>query len=255
MKDGKQQLPSSVSQLTFSKPDTSTPSDDALVEIINKMITTCRNQDDCFFGDYLTLREMNAQSGKKTGQNFVATLLNVVNAATNYNKKLNFVQMRFLSELIFEKFSYLKETEITLFFYLLFSQAQKDTFYGALEIETIMEKLTDFVRVRRAKAIERRDIKLQNEKLEREKINGISWQQHCSQKGIVESETPIGKLVLGIGRETPKDTGESIRKSAEELVNNRWGYNEITMKKAIEAFTNRYGYSPEYILTNNDGTE
>lgn len=212
------------------------------------MLEICVDSDDCWFGDYPTLKEVVEQSSKGVALGFIGSLLFMTNEATNYGSKLNGIQISMLSKLIFEKFSYLKITELMMFFRWLFWCAQKDTFYGSLESETIMHMLTKFVREKRGNTIAQREKRLFKERLEREKSNSIDWQDYCTRKGIDPSENPIGKIIVGLEKKVSKDTAESIMQSAEELLNNKWGYDNDTIIDARRSFVSRYGYTPEDYL-------
>lgn len=214
------------------------------------MLSISKDKDDCFFGIHPTLREMNASTRKKVAQFHVSTLLSVINEATNYRSKFNSLQIDILSELIYDKFSYLKDTEITLFFYNIFRRAQKDTFYNSLEIETIMEELTRFVLDVRGKAIREHDEQLALKKIEAEKEKYITWEEYCVKKGMSVKTEPIEMLAKFFNFRTPrsKDTVESISKTATTIIENKEGYDEDSLIKIRSAFTRRYGYTPEDFL-------
>lgn len=212
------------------------------------MLSTCKNREECHFGDHKTLRELNLENGLKVGQGMVATYLYLLNVATNYKVKLSDLQISMLSETIYDKFFYLKDTEVMLFFSDFYKNVNSDVFFRSIEPNTIITMLTKWVRVKRSAAIEQHDKKLHSERLDSEMADSVSWEQYNIQKGIDEKDSPIGRISAGLACKANKETDESIRKSAEELVNNRWGYDKETMKKARKAFVIRYNYAPEYIL-------
>ena len=234
-------------------PQTSEKSltDEYMLNIWKKMLSISKDKDDCFFGIHPTLREMNASTRKKVAQFHVSTLLIVINEATNYKSKFNSLQIDMLSELIYDKFSYLKETEITLFFYYLFRRAQKDTFYNSLEIETIMEELTRFVVDVRGKAIREHDEQLALKKIEAEKEKYITWEEYCVRRGISVTTEPIEMLSKSFSYKihcSAKDSVESVTKAATAIIENKEGFDEDTLIKIRSAFTRRYGYTPEDFL-------
>lgn len=233
-------------------PQTSEKSltDEDMLKTWKKMLSISKDKDDCFFGIHPTLREMNASTKKKVAQFHVSTLLSVINEATNYRSKFNSLQIDILSELIYDKFSYLKDTEITLFFYNIFRRAQKDTFYNSLEIETIMEELTRFIVVVRGKAIREHDEQLALKKKEAEKEKYITWEEYCVKKGMSVKTEPIEMLAKFYNFRThrSKDTVESISKTATAIIENKEGYDEDSLIKIRSAFTRRYGYTPEDFL-------
>lgn len=216
------------------------------------MIATCKNREDCLFGEHKTLRELNQEKGVKVGQGIVATYLYLLNVASNYKVKLSDLQIKLLGETIYDKFFYLKETEVMLFFNDYFKYVNSDEFYGAIEPKTITAMLTKWVRTTRANAIYQHDKKLNKERLESEKGDCVSWEQYSVLKEVDQSNSPIGRIAAGLGSKTDKDLSETIRKSAEELVNNRWGYTQKEMEIARKSFITRYGSAPEYYLKQHD---
>lgn len=224
---------------------------EAMLKAWKKMLTISKDKDDCFFGNHPTLREMNVSTGRKVAQFHVSTLLCVVNEATNYKTKFSELQINMLTELIYDKFSYLKDTEITLFFYELFRHANKDLFYGSLEIETIMEELTRFVLEMRGQAIQDHDEQLALEKIEAEKDQYITWEELCNRKGMAVTTEPTEMLARRLNNKNHHpaiDTVESITKSATTIIQNNDGYDEATLVEFRSAFTRRYGYTPEDFL-------
>ncbi len=223
--------------------------DEDYLRIFSYMMGTCRNTEDCLFGNHPTLRELNLQTGVKAGQGVIATYLNMLNVATNYKLKLNEIQISMLSQMIYEKFSYLKETEVALFFYYFFKHPDSESFYGAIEMETVMAKLTKWVREKRGTAICRRDKLLSQQRKEEEKSYLMTWEEFCQQNGNNSADNPKDRILSGFGkRKIPQDTKESITESALALIDNKWGYNDDTMMDARRSFVCRYGYTPEDYL-------
>ena len=224
-------------------------SDDDYVRIHSKMLSTCRNREDCHFGNYKTLKELNKEKGLKVGQGMVATYLYLLNVATNYKVKLSDLQVKLLSETIYDSFFYLKETEVMLFFSDYYKYVNSDEFYGAIEPKTITTMLTKWVRVTRGKAIWEHENLLKQQKKELEKPYLMTWEEFSRENGNDSSGNPIERFLSGFGkRNVPQDTKESITESAQALIENRWGYDDDAMMNARRAFVCRYGYTPEDYL-------
>lgn len=223
--------------------------DEDYLRIFSKMLTACRNREDCWFGDHLTLQELNHANGCKAGQGVVATYLYMLNVATNHKIKLDDLQVRMLSEMIFSKFFYLKDTEIMLFFHDYFKYLSSDKFYGSIEFKTLMDMLTEWVREKRGTAICRHDELLAQQRKEEEKPYLMTWEEFCHQNGNNSSDNPKDRILSGFGkRKVPQDTKESITESALALIENKWGYDDDTMRDARRSFMYRYGYTPEDYL-------
>jgi len=221
--------------------------DEDYVKFWNTMVSLCRNPEDCLFGNHPTLRELNLQTGVKAGQGVIATYLNMLNVATNYKLKLNEIQISMLSQMIYEKYFYLKETEVALFFYYFFKHPDSESFFGAIEMETVMAMLTKWVRRKRGAAIEQHDKLLDQQRKEDEKPYLLTWEEFCNKNGKDSSDSPISRILSGKCK-VPKDTKESITESAQALIENRWGYDDDAMMNARRAFVCRYGYTPEDYL-------
>ena len=179
----------------------------------------------------------------------VSTYLELLNATTNYKVKLSRLQIKMLSQTIYDKFFYLKDTELMLFFSDYYKYSNSDEFFGALEPKTITTMLTRWVRVTRGRAIEQHDKLLSQQRKEEEKPFLVTWEEYVTQSKSISSENPLDRFFSGFGKnKAPKDTQESITESAQALVNNKWGYDDYAMMNARRSFVMRYGYTPEDYL-------
>ena len=107
-----------------------------------KMRSVCKDREDCLFGNYPTLQEMN-NNCRGSGLAAISKCLDLMNVYTNYRAKLNLMQTLMLSQTIFDKFFYLKETELMLFFSDFYKYMNSDEFYGSIEPKTITTMLTN----------------------------------------------------------------------------------------------------------------
>ena len=213
-----------------------------------KMISVCKDRDDCLFGVHPTLLEMN-ESCKGSGLAAISKCLDLMNVATNYKVKLDVIQVAMATEMIYSKFFYLKETEIMLFFHDYFMYLGSDEFYGSIEPKTIIDMLTKWVREKRGMAISRHEELLAQQRKEEEKPYLMTWEEFCHKNGNNSSNNPKDRILSGFGkRKVPQDTKESITESALAIIENKWGYDNDTMMDARRSFTYRYGYTPEDYL-------
>lgn len=212
-----------------------------------KMRSVCKDREDCLFGNHPTLLEMN-KSCKGSGLAAISKCLDMMNVYTN-KVKLDTLQIIELSQTIFDKFFYLKETEIMLFFTDYFRYSNSEEFYGAIEPKTITTMLTKWVRVKRGIAITLHDQYLRQQKKEEEKALLMTWEEYSHYKECCSSETPLDRFFSGFGKsKVPEDTKESITESAQALRENKWGYDDNAMMNARRSFVRRYGYTPEDYL-------
>lgn len=210
-----------------------------------KMLSVCSDRDDCLFGEHSTLQEMN-NNCRGSGLAAISKLLDLMNVFTN-KAKLDQLQNLTLSQTIYDKFFYLKETEVMLFFCDYYKYSSSDDFYGSLEPKTITMMLTKWVRVTRGAAIEQHDKLLDLQRKEEEKPYLLTWEEFCSKNGKDSSDSPISRILSGKCK-VPKDTKESIIESAQALIENKWGYDDDAIMNARRAFVCRYGYTPEDYL-------
>lgn len=224
-------------------------SDEDYLQIFNNMMNTCEDREDCWFGAYPTLKELNQKNGVKAGQGIIATYLYLLNFATNHKVKLSDAQVRVISETVYSKFFYLKETEIMLFFHDYFLYLNSDKFFGSIEFKTIMDMFTIFVREKRGTAICRHDELLVQQRKEEEKPYLMPWEEFCQENRNNSSDSPKDRILSAFGkREVPQDSKESIAESALSLIENKWNYDDDTMMDARRSFVCRYGYTPEDFL-------
>ena len=92
-----------------------------------KMLSVCSDRDDCLFGEHSTLQEMN-NNCRGSGLAAISKLLDLMNVFTN-KAKLDQLQNLTLSQTIYDKFFYLKETEVMLFFCDYYKYSSSDDFY------------------------------------------------------------------------------------------------------------------------------
>lgn len=171
-----------------------------------------------------------------------------MNVYTN-KVKLDTLQIIELSQTIFGKFFYLKETEIMLFFSDYYRAGNSNEFYGALEPNTIVTMLTKWVREKRGMAITDHDLLMKEMNKENEKPFLVTWEEFCRDNGNSSSEKPLDRLISGLDhRKVAKYTKESITESAQALIDNKWEYDDETMINARRSFMYRYGYTPEDYL-------
>lgn len=210
------------------------------------MLAICRDREDCFFGNHPTLSELNQQC-EGLGLGVIGNFLEILNSASNYKVKLSQLQILMLSSLIYEKFSYLKETELMLFFYDFFRKFSEDRFFGSIETKTIMNMLTEWVREEQGKAIFKYDRKMRKEKESKE--TNMNWKVYCQRNGLEESESPIREILSRLDKpKASNDTKESITNYAMSLIDNKFGFDNETMVSARRTFILRYGCTPEEYL-------
>ena len=234
-----EELPSSSSSELLTKKESEVYSN------WEKMLEICEDREDCFFGNHQTLFELN-QRCEGSGLAVIGNFLELINVTSNYKIKLSDLQIVMLSTLIYNKFSYLKDTEIMLFFHDYFLIFSEERFFGSIEMKTIINMLKEWVREKRGRAILEHDRQIKRRKEEENKQLRMSWNEYCQVNGIESSDSPIQKILNNLDKPiVPKDTKESISNSAKALIENKLDFGDEAMVKARRAFILRYGYTPE----------
>jgi len=156
-------------------------------------IRICAYTDVCLFGDYPTLADLSLAFSKNTPVVWLVPQLFDLSEYCGCKEKLTKWQLEQCATIIAQTYSFLKITEIMLFFYQ-FKQAKYGKFYGAVDPLTIMTSLKDFV-------VERNDAYRRKEQEEREKAENkskkesITWEEYCK-RNIKDRKNPFDTIKL-----------------------------------------------------------
>lgn len=215
----------------------------------------------CYFGNVPTLAHLNAAYLSNTAQQWLVAQLFDLSEFAGARDKLNDNQLRQLAQIIVTQYPYLRVTELMLFFYY-FKLGKYAEFYGTVDPMAITKSLREFMRERNA-AKYKYQKEMEALKEEQDKLNAISLEEYCKKKNIKpEDWNPYIRRVLPssdeVGKEQvqeaffsakPKeDNVADVLKSAHGTVDNIFGLDSDTHGKMVDAFTKRYGMTPqEYI--------
>lgn len=151
------------------------------------------NKDDCYFGNYPTLAELNRAYNPKTAQAWLIPQLTDLSEFAGAKGKLTDNQLIQCAEIIATDYYYLKVSELMLFFSRL-KRSKYGRFYGAIDPMIILSSLDDFLQERsyayETKASEER--RRANEKSMR---NAISWEEYQKRKGIENKKSPLKRII------------------------------------------------------------
>lgn len=216
----------------------------------DKQIDICRNPDDCWFGCYPTLNQVDMFYGLYTAEMWLTAQLNNLMEYCGCKVKLNELQLDELSVIIYSNFGYLRISEIMYFFWN-FKAGKFEKFYGAMDPIKIMESLEAFVDNMRAPAYDVEERKIQKEYEDSCRSFSITEKEYLEGKGVSCTESMIDK----ISRRKPtkphktfEDNDNEVLDSALALVNNRYGYTTEILSVFCKAWEKAHGINPaEYV--------
>lgn len=213
-----------------------------------------RNIHDCYFGDYPTLGELNATYSSKTAQAWLVPQLVDLSEYCGVREKFTTNQLSQCSDIIASDYSYLKVSEIMLFF-ARFKRCYYGRFYGSVDPLIIIEALKEFCRERNIAYYEQ--YRKDEEKKNLASIeNACSWEDYKKANGHVSNLSSIG-ISSFVTQSSPvncncskKFFDDEMRKIAKMLIDNIYGCDAKVVNIMKETFTKKYGCSPESCLSN-----
>lgn len=152
------------------------------------------NIDDCYFGDYPTLVELNRTYTPQTAQAWIIPQLTDLSEYCGAKEKFTTNQLRQCSEIIASDYYYLKVSELMLFF-ARFKRCCYGRFYGTVDPLIITEALKEFCRERNIAYCEQAR-KEREQNLKESRKNACTWEEYLRQKGEKQRPSPLfGKQV------------------------------------------------------------
>lgn len=125
------------------------------------------NIDECLWGDYPTLSDLNEAYGNGMSELWLATLMPIISEFSGSKEKLSDIQLDFLVQTIVQGYGFLKVTEIFLFI-RLFMAGKYGKFFGGVDPLTITSSLKDFVDNYRSENLKRINEEMKRKALEEE---------------------------------------------------------------------------------------
>lgn len=128
----------------------------------SKQFSLCCNAEDCHFGDYPTLAEIDATYGAKSAAYWLVPQLLDLSEYCGCRDKLTGAVLKQCAELIAQEYKHLKVTEMLLFF-RRFKSGRYGHFYAVVDPLVITEALGTFSR-------ERADAQAERQRRERDPV-------------------------------------------------------------------------------------
>lgn len=219
----------------------------------DSQMVLCKNPQNCWFGNYPTLADINRLFGDNISEDWLTAQLDNLMSYCGCKEKLNESQLYELPGLISSNYSYLRITEMMLFFWY-FKCGRYERFYGVMDPLKIMTSLETFVSVTRAEAYAAKEKEIESEYRKSYKESAITEEEYLKNKGMATADSKFGKIVI-----TPSVTKKlsfeqkrpDILDSALALTNNTYGFAGDVLAKMCESWKAKYGCSPEEYVINN----
>ena len=221
-------------------------------------------QEECFFGDYPALSELDRQFNGRFSAAWLMFHLHDLSEYCGCKEKLSGRVLKQCASVIATEFHYLKVSEVMLFFHW-FKTGRYGRFYGSVDPLVITTSIRDFLK-ERATAYERHEREERERKREEERKDAVSWEEYCKmQEDALRAEGKNEEADTWKGRkhpmqavysnnkglENPKDEAKDIVKIIKSFLNNPEA-NEEAKKVFCQSFKKKYGYTPqEYIEKHN----
>jgi len=169
--------------------------DNSIMRVCNILMNSVvfKGVDECFFGDYPTISEMNAAYHKRMAIVILMSQLSSLSEYCGCKNKLDNAQLEQCAEIIGLTYPYLKISELALFF-ARFKAAKYGHFYGAVDPLVITSALRTFIRERNDAYFEINAL-IQEQKNEESKKKAISWEEYCQRNGIKGRKSPLSIYV------------------------------------------------------------
>ena len=208
-----------------------------------------KNIQDCYFGDYPTLGELNGTYTPKTAQAWLIPQLLDLSEYCGVKEKFTTNQLSQCSEIIANDYFYLKVSELMLFF-SRFKRGCYGRFWGAVDPLIITEALKEFCRERNIAYYDQAEKEEEN-KLREGTKNSCTWEEYSESSGqkgkpLPSSNEPDNPLYAKIRKGGKKSNEEErILGIAKSLTGNLYKCDMNTLSAMKTAFRIKYGHTPE----------
>ena len=208
-----------------------------------------KNIQDCYFGDYPTLGELNGTYTPKTAQAWLIPQLLDLSEYCGVKEKFTTNQLSQCSEIIANDYFYLKVSELMLFF-SRFKRGCYGRFWGAVDPLIITEALKEFCRERNIAYYDQAEKEEEN-KLREGTKNSCTWEEYAESSGQKgkplpssnESDNPYYARMRKEGKKSNEE--ERILGIAKSLTGNLYKCDMNTLSTMKTAFRIKYGHTPE----------
>lgn len=203
------------------------------------------NVDECYFGDYPTLAQLNKGYDKKFPVVWLMTHLHNLSEYCGCKDKLSGTALSQCAIVIATEYYFLKTTELILFFHR-FKSGKYGGFYGSVDPLIITKSLRDFLK-ERSFAYEIHEREEQRRKDEESRKDAVSWEEYREKFFPRDGVHPFERSYMQHPPFKSEEDTENIKSVARNILED-----PIAESKEffIKAFLKKYGCTPQdYIET------
>ena len=199
----------------------------------------CKDEDNCFFGDFPTLATINEGYGQNAAFAWLVPQLYNLSEYCGCKDKLQGEPLEECADVIAMDFYWLKISELMLFFHR-FKSGRYGRFYGSVDPLVITTSLREFLK-------ERNDTYFRHEqenayRKESSMPGTVSWEEYCDKKGIEGRKTISERLTTTIDKEQVKEASKESREDIYNMAQSLLMENDKNVLEAFDrVFKKKYG--------------
>lgn len=210
----------------------------------------CKDVELCLLGDAPTLAELNETYGEMSSAMWLVPQLFNLSEFCGCKTRLDEKQLEECACVVATEFSFLKVSEMMLFFYR-FKSGKYGRFYGIVDpiiITTSLREYVNEINIEKDRYQQEEERKAAEESRKR----AITYEEFCRRYKQPATGNLAERLISNKGRKSSKPCGEdeaqSIRETANDLVKNADNADENTLALMKDVFKKKYGMTPECFL-------
>lgn len=212
----------------------------------------CKNPENCWFGNYPTLEQVNRIYGDNASEDWLTAQINNLQDFYSDKKKLSVLQLDELPALIYSSYPYLRITEMMLFFYY-FKRGDYESFFDVIDPIKITKSLKIFVTETRSNAYAAKEEEIEREYRNACKSSSMTEEEYLRSKGLPCQESKLDDMLSfeSVPSKNISDIANiAVFESAMALVNNIYGYTDDVHQKMCEGWKARYKCTPQEYVDN-----
>ena len=210
----------------------------------------CKDVELCLLGDAPTLAELNVAYGGMSSAMWLVPQLFNLSEFCGCKTRLDEKQLEECACVVATEFSFLKVSEMMLFFYR-FKSGKYGRFYGFVDPVIITTSLREFVNEANIET-DRYQQEEERKAAEESRKRAITYEEFCKRYKQPTNGNPIERLAHNSGSKRVKPCGadktQTIRDTAKELTENADNTDENTLALMKDVFKKKYGMTPERYL-------
>lgn len=201
--------------------------------------------DECFFGEYPTLAQLNKEFDKKFPVVWLMAHLHNLSEYCGCKDKLSGTALNQCAIVIATEYYFLKATELILFFHR-FKLGRYDRFYGSIDPLIITASLRTFLKERND-AYDKHAKEVQRLREQESRKEAISWEEYREKYCTSDKPHPFERTTERPSSPKTEEPTGNIMQTAKSIVGDT-SMDENTRLQFDRIFKKKYGCTPrEYI--------